>query len=109
MTNKEALAAKLLVPVPDNALEVALTDRAVNSATTYSSGQQEGVELALMDLLFSIFTNPDQVEGGYQVSHPDFFRKIKERLLQLAIKYEDENILAQIQDAVPTITSKAVW
>ena len=61
------------------------------------------------DFLWGVATAAYQVEGGYQVSHPDFFRKIKERLLQLAIKYEDENILAQIQDPVPTITSKAVW
>jgi hypothetical protein len=108
MTNKEALAAKLLVPVPDNALEVALTDRAVNGATTYSLGQQEGVELALMDVLFFVFTNPDISEGGYQVTQPDI-EKIKIRLVQLATKYDDQDILSQIQAPVPTITSKAVW
>lgn len=109
MTNKEALAAKLLVPVPDNALEVAMIDRGVASLNTYSTTEQEGVEKALMDILFSIFTNPDIVEGGYQVTHADFFNKIKERLTQLATKYGDEEILDQVQGAVPTITSKAVW
>jgi hypothetical protein len=109
MTNKQALEAKAQCPVSSDALEVALIDREVNPATTYDLDQQKGVELALMDLLFSFYTQPDIREGDYSVSHPDFLRKIKERVIQLATKYGATEILDQLQDAKPTITGKSVW
>lgn len=109
MTNKEALLAKAQCPVSDNGLEVALIDRGINPGTAYDVDQQEGVELALMDVLFSIFTSPDISEGDYSVSHPDFLRKLKERLLQLATKHNATDILDQLQTPGPTLTSKSVW
>lgn len=109
MTNKEALLAKLQTPVSDASLEVALLDRGVTPATTYDTTQVEGVELALVDLLYSLFTKPDISEGGYSVSHPDFLRKLRERIIQLATKYKLDDLLAQLQDPTPTVTSKPVW
>lgn len=109
MTNKEALAAKLLVPIPDTSLEVALIDAEVSATTTYDKTQEALVDKALIATLYFIFTNPDIVEGGYRVSNPDFLRKIKERLLLLATKYDDKVVLGLLQEAGPTISSKPVW
>ena len=108
MTNKEALAAKVNCPVSDDVLEVALIDRGVNGAASYSASGKQAVELATMDVLYSIFTQPDIVEGGYQLSHPDFYRKITERLTQLATANGADDILAQL-NAAPSISSKPVW
>jgi hypothetical protein len=109
MTNKEALAAKAQCPVQDESLEVALIDRGVDPAQTYISDNQNDVELALVDLLYSIYTKPDISEGQYSLSHPDFLRKLKERILQLATKLNLTDILSQLQDATPSISSKSVW
>jgi|GEM_PF-5431050 len=109
MTNKEALAAKLQCPVSDHTLEVALTDRGLDGSGTYAASDKKDVELAVMDVLYMIYTQPDVVEGGYQLSHPDFLRKIKERLLQLATLHGATEILDMIQEAKPTVTGKSIW
>jgi hypothetical protein len=109
MTNKEALLAKLQTPVSDASLEVALLDRGVSPSDQYGVSEIKGVELALVDLLYSLYTKPDISEGGYSVSHPDFLRKVRERILQLATKYKLNDLLEQLQDPTPTVSSKNVW
>ncbi|MFN3341898.1 MAG: DUF6706 family protein [Flavobacteriales bacterium] len=109
MTLKEALQAKAQCPVDDNALEVALIDAALDPAATYTAALLEDVEKALVPLLFSIYTKPDVSEGGFSLNHPDFLRKLKERIVQLATKHSLSDILEQLTDPVPTVTSKPVW
>jgi hypothetical protein len=109
MTNKEALAANVMCPVPDASLELALINTEVDPSATYSIGQREGVDLATIDVLYMVYTKQDISEGGYSESHPDFLRKIKERLMRLASQYGRADVLDLLQDQTPTITSKAVW
>lgn len=108
MTNKEALAAKIVATVPDNTLEVALIDGAVDPAATYTAADAKAIELVAIEVLYSLFTAEDVSEGGYQVSHPDFLRKVKERLLYYARKYDRTDIINAIEPK-PTVTSKSVW
>jgi uncharacterized protein DUF6706 len=84
MTNKEALIAKLNYPLSDNALEVAMIDRGIQGGQVYTPDGKKDIELATMDLLYLTLTQPDVVEGGYQVLHQDFLKKVRERLMQLA-------------------------
>lgn len=109
MTLKEALQAKAQCPVDDSALEVALIDAGLNPSESYTSANQEDVEKALVELLFSIYTKPDISEGGFSIGHPDFMRKLKERIIQLASKYQMTDVLDQLVDPVPTVTGKNVW
>lgn len=109
MTNKEALAAKVQCPVNDATLEVALTDRGITGASTYTVDSKSDVELAVMDILFMIYTQPDLVEGGYSISHPDFLRKVEARLLQLATLNEATEILDILSKPGPSVTGKSVW
>lgn len=103
MTNKEALIAKLNYPLSDNALEVALIDRDVRGGQVYDTGFKKQIELATMDLLYLTLTQPDVLEGGYQMSHPDFFRKVKERLLQLATLNGATEILEMLNPTSPGV------
>lgn len=109
MTNKEALAAKAMCPVDDDALSVCLVDRNIDPAAEYTQTNQTDVEKALVDLLYSIYTKPDISEGGFSLSHPDFYRKLKERILHLAHKHDMTEVLEQLSDPVPTVTGKSVW
>ncbi len=109
MTLKEVLAAKVQCPVSDVTLEVTLTDRGLTGTVTYTTDQKSDVELATMDVLFMIYTQPDIVEGGYSLSHPDFLRKIEARLLQLATLNKATEILEILQKPGPTVTGKSVW
>lgn len=108
MTIKEALAAKLQTPISDLALEVILTDRDLDGSATYTAADKEAVELALMDALYTILTQPDIVEGGYSISHPGFLEKVKERLRQLATTNGATDVLDLI-DPKPTVNSRSVW
>lgn len=108
MTNKQALAAKVACPVPDETLEVALIDNEVNGATTYSFAEKENIEWATISVLKTIVTQPDIVEGGYSLSHPDWLAKVKERLSQLATDLGDTDTLAML-DETPTVKGKTVW
>jgi hypothetical protein len=108
MTNKEALAAKLIATVPDNTLEVALIDGAVNPSGTYTAANKADVEKVELEVLYGLFTAQDVSEGGYSISHPDFLRKVKERIIYLAKLYNRTDILDAI-DPKPTVTSKSVW
>lgn len=109
MTIKEALAAKLQTPISDLALEVILTDRGLDGSATYTAADKESVDLALMDALYTILTQPDISEGDYTLQHPDYFRKVKERLIQLATQYGQTEILDLLNDPKPTVTSRSVW
>lgn len=108
MTIKEALAAKLQTPISDLALEVILTDRGLDGSATYTAADKESVDLALMDALYTILTQPDIVEGGYSLSHPGLLDKVKERLRQLATVNGATDVLNLI-DPKPTVTSRSVW
>lgn len=104
MTNKEALVATLQASVPDNALEKALADRGIVSAAIYGATQTAGIDGAAMDLLSGLLSAPDVSEGGYSVR---FDRTaIKARLIFLANKYGNTEILSGLQ---PSVTSKAAW
>jgi len=107
MTIKEALAAKVMCPVSDATLDVALLDRSLTGATTYAAAtHKEDVDKAVMDVLVMILSQPDIVEGGYSLSHPGFLEKIRERLKQLAASLGVDDPLA-VQ--TPTIKSPSVW
>lgn len=106
MTISEALAAKVQCPVSTDTLDVALTDRALDGAATYTVADKSNVEKAVMDVLYMVYTQPDIVEGGYSLSHPGFLEKIKARLLQLAQVNDATDLVAALQ---PTVTGKNVW
>ena len=108
MTNQEALAAFLLIPVPDNALVLALTNRESDPEEQYTVDEREGVEKALMDVLVSVMTNPDITEGGYSIKNPDR-EKIKFRILALATKYSEQAVIDQFGSATPTIRRASIW
>lgn len=108
MTNKEALAAKVIATVPDNTLEVALIDKNIDPVGVYVAANQKDIELTVVDVLYGLYTAEDVSEGGYQVSHPDFLRKIKERLLFYANKYGLTDIINAV-DPKPSVTGKSVW
>ena len=108
MTNKEALAAKLIATVPDNTLTVALIDGEIDPSGIYTKVNKEGIEKVELEVLYGLFTAQDVSEGGYSVSHPDFLRKVKERIIYLAKTYGRSDILEAI-DPKPTLTSKSVW
>lgn len=108
MTNKEALVATMQISVPDNSLELALINAGIDGTGTYTMAMQEQVEKCAIPLLYALYTEPDIQEGGYQVSHPDFLRKVRERLLYLAGKYNMTDILNVINPR-PTVTGKSVW
>lgn len=108
MTIKEALAAKVQCPVSSDTLDVVLTDRGLDGSATYTADNKADVELAVMDVLFMIYTQPDVVEGGYSLSHPQFLEKIKARLLQLATMNNATDILDIISSG-PSVSSPSVW
>lgn len=108
MTNKEALAAVIVAAVPDNTLAVALINGDVDADATYVKDNKEAVEKVAIEVLYGLFTAQDVSEGGYSVSHPDFLRKVKERLIYLAKLYNRTDILDAV-DPKPTVTSKSVW
>lgn len=109
MTIKEAIAAKVQCPVSDHTLEVVIIDRGLNGSATYTATDKEDVEWAVMDILFMIYTQPDIVEGGYHLSHPNFVDKIKARLVQLATALGATDVLDQVQTPAPTVTGRSVW
>jgi len=108
MTNKEALAAKVVATVPDATLEVALIDKSLDPNGIYQAANAKDIELVVVDVLYTLYTAEDASEGGYQVSHPDFLRKIKERLLYYANKYGLSNIINAV-DPKPTCNSISPW
>ena len=65
MTNLEALRAKLNYPLPDNSFIVALTDRGLTYTDDYSD--QQSLELAQADLIYTLITTPNTTEGGYAI------------------------------------------
>lgn len=108
MTKKEALIATLDVQVSDNSVNLALINSEIDGDAAYTKSDQEAIEKCAVPLLFSLYTRPDISEGGFSISHPDFLRKVKERLLFFATKYGMTDILNQV-DPKPTITSRPVW
>src|SRR4051812_19354940 len=108
MTNKEALAAKIVATVPDQTLEVALIDGDVDPSAIYTAADAKVIELVAIEVLYSLFTSQDVSEGGYSVSHPDFLRKVKERLLYYARKYERTDIITAV-DPRPSVKGVSPW
>lgn len=96
MTNKEALIATLQVSVPDTSVDLQLINSEIDGAATYSVAMRELIEKACIPLLYGLFTAPDINEGGYAINHPDFLRKVKERLLYFAKKYEVEELIEEL-------------
>jgi hypothetical protein len=94
--------------MPDSVLELALINSEINGAVTYTKAGQDAIEICAVPLLYNLFTRVDVREGDYGISHPDFLRKVKERLLYLASKHNMTDILENLT-AGPTITSKSVW
>lgn len=108
MTNKAALVAFLQVSVPDASVDLSLVNAEIDGTATYTKAMQEQIEKAAIPLLYGLFTTPDISEGGYSINHPDFQRKIKERLLYLANKYGLEDIITLV-DPKPTVRGASPW
>jgi hypothetical protein len=97
MTTTEALKGVLDgLEFGEFALAKALADQALDGTQDYTAEQSKGVDLAAVELLFVAYSRPDVSEGGYGLNHPDFLRKIKERLLYLATRHQLQPILAQL-------------
>jgi hypothetical protein len=77
MTYLEAIKGKVGYPLSDNAFTLALLDRGLTAADTYTAGQ--AFDLAYADAVVTLITAPNVSEGGYSVSLSD-----KETLLKLA-------------------------
>jgi hypothetical protein len=101
MTNFEALKAKLIFPVSDNAITLALLERGISISgvtgeDTYSIDNKEAIDLAYADLIVSLVSAPNISEGGYSVSLSD-----KQSLLKLAgsiyTKYGVANPLSSLK------------
>ncbi|HEY4207985.1 MAG TPA: DUF6706 family protein [Puia sp.] len=107
MTNKEALIACLqVVTMPDNALVKALIDRSVVGTVDYTAASASGIDLATIDLLQGLLSNPDITEGGYSIR---FDRTaVQNRLLFLARKNNATEVIAAIAP-VPTIKGASPW
>jgi hypothetical protein len=107
MTNKEALAAKVGSKVTDNALTVALIDAGIDPVAEYSDLMKEDMEKGpLIDLLYQLYTQQDIQEGGFSLSHPDFLRKVRERLLYYAGLYDLADLKRKLN---PTVTGITPW
>ena len=106
MTKKEALLATCQASVPDGSLDLALINRGLLGTDAYTLNDQKDVELAAIDVLYGMLTAPDIQEGGYSISHPDFYRKIQARVLQLAQKWNRTDIIGAL---TPTITGASPW
>jgi len=108
MTNREALIATLEISMPDDTIDLALINAEIDGEAEYTKANQNVVEQCAIPLLYNLYTRVDVREGDYAVSHPDFFRKVRERLLYLARKHNATDIIDQLNET-PTITSKSVW
>lgn len=108
MTNKAALIATLQVSVPDPSVDLALINAVIDGTATYTVAMQEQIEKTAIPLLYGLFTSPDISEGGYSISHPDFLRKVKERLLYLAKKYGMDDLISELNPK-PTVTGVSPW
>jgi len=107
MTNKEALAATLqVVTVPDNTLVKSLIDRGVVGGDDYALSSASGIDLACMDILQGLLSNPDITEGGYSIR---FDRAaVMNRLLFLARKNNATDVIAALSPT-PTIKGASPW
>ena len=106
MTKKEALIATCQASVPDGSLDLALINRGLNGTDAYTAADQKDIELATIDVLYGLLTAPDIQEGGYAISHPDFYRKIQARVLQLAQKWGVTDITNVLN---PTVKGVSPW
>ena len=109
MTIKEAIAAKVQCPVSNDTIDVVIIDRGLDGSATYTASDKEGVERAVIDILYMIYTQPDITEGGYHLTHSNFLEKIKARLIQLATATGATDILALVETPAPTVTGRSVW
>jgi hypothetical protein len=110
MTNFEVLKAKLIFPVSDNAITLALLERGISISgitgeDTYSVSNKQAVDLAHADLIVNLIAAPNISEGGYSISLSD-----KQSLLKLAgsiyTKYGVANPLSSLK---PTATFVNRW
>lgn len=109
MTNTEALESVLDgLSFSDNALEKALLDQSITALDPYTVSNGKSIDLAAVELLLVSYTKADFQEGGMQLSHPDFLRKIRERLLYLATKHNLQPILEQLNPK-PKVTGRSPW
>lgn len=110
MTNKQAFYATLQLQysVPSDTVDLALINADIDGDATYTKVDQEGIEKATIPVLYGLFTAPDIREGDFSVSHPDFLRKVKERLVFFATKYAMTDMLNAINPK-PTVRGVTPW
>lgn len=106
MIVKEALVAVIGIPVDENLVEVAIIDQGLLGNQEYTKSHAPFVGKAAVDVLLSIWSQPDVTEGGYSVKYDR--NAVKDRLVFLARKYDRADVIAQV-DVVPTISSPQVW
>ena len=104
MTIKEALTTLVGIPVESNVIDLALLNNELNGSTVYAIEQQSNVDIALIDVLFSVAMLQSQSEGDASLSYN--YQGIKQRLLYLAGKYGRTDVTDYLQ---PTVTSNPVW
>ena len=101
MTNREALKAVLQdVTAPDLTLDKVLLDSNIDGTANYEAANAKPIDLCAIDILYGVYTAPDVSEGGFSVGHPDFLRKLKERLLYLSKK---NGVEANYPGLMPTV------
>lgn len=105
MTNKEAIQAILgQVTIPDNSLQLALTDAGYDPDTTYDKSNSTAIGGIACDLLVGILSAPSVSEGGYSIKYD--LNGVKSLLTYLAKKYGRDDILSSFS---PTIEGVSPW
>lgn len=98
MTNLEALKAAVNYPISTNQATLALLDRSLTPADTYTAVSKE-FELAKADILMLLISSANIAEGGYSISMTDKSNMMK-MASQIYTKHGVSNPLApQIKDA----------
>lgn len=77
MTNFEALRAKVVYPLEDSTIELALIDRGLDATGDYLVANKRVLELAQADCLIVIINSPTISEEGFQLSHTNKGELIK--------------------------------
>lgn len=106
MTIKEALIAELdETEVSDGTLTKTIIDQGVNPGSEYSATdeQKKIIDLCVIACLYRLYTRNDISEGGFSKSHPDFLRKIEQRLLFLAKKHNVTDVLTLLEKPAATL------
>jgi hypothetical protein len=103
MTIKEALTSTVNFSIPQNRIEKALIDAALDGSADYAKANEQAVDMCMAGLLLTLITSADVTEDDVSIKLPsrDVLMKVRSSLI--------DKWAPVVTEAKPTVKRVFLW